>query len=246
MPVVSPDFSLSVETDPNQRVLDLEDVCDLEPAPRPAGAIHDLANLLSVIVAVNEALAEALEPEPKHAELAKVGLLAAERAADLVGQMRGPAPAERALGAPSERSVPPAGKASGEPASVLVVDDDPRLLNLMSTAFTRAGYRTFSAKNGRVALQILRAAKPDLLVTDIVMPEMEGLATIREARSASPDTGVIAISGGGQYERHERFLNWAEGLGADEVLAKPFKISSLLTAARLVLDRRDGAAVATH
>jgi DNA-binding response OmpR family regulator len=129
---------------------------------------------------------------------------------------------------------------------VLVVDDDSRLLNLMSTAFTRAGYRTFSAKNGRVALQILRAAKPDLLVTDIVMPEMEGLATIREARSASPDTGVIAISGGGQYERHERFLNWAEGLGADEVLAKPFKISSLLTAARLVLDRRDGAAVATH
>jgi DNA-binding response OmpR family regulator len=120
---------------------------------------------------------------------------------------------------------------------VLVVDDDPRLLSLMSAAFTRAGFRTFSAKNGRVGLQILRAAKPDLLVTDIVMPEMEGLATIRAAREASPSTRVVAISGGGQYQRHEAFLTWAEGLGADEVLAKPFKISSLLTAARLVLGR---------
>ena len=108
----------------------------------------------------------------------------------------------------------------------------------MSSAFTRAGFRTFSARNGRVALQILRAAKPDLLVTDIVMPEMEGLATIREAKQASPGTRVVAISGGGQYARHDRFLTWAEGLGADEVLAKPFKISSLLTAARLVLDPR--------
>jgi DNA-binding response OmpR family regulator len=138
----------------------------------------------------------------------------------------------------------PANQTPAEPASVLVIDDDPRLLNLMSTAFTRAGFRTFSAKNGKVGLQILSAAKPDLLVTDIVMPEMEGLATIREAKLASPNTAVIAISGGGQYERHERFLNWAEGLGADEVLAKPFKISSLLTAARLVLDRRDEAAAA--
>jgi YesN/AraC family two-component response regulator len=75
------------------------------------------------------------------------------------------------------------------------------------------------------------------MVTDIVMPEMEGIATIIEAKRCSPETRVIAISGGGKYGRSDNFLQWAAELGAAEVLAKPFAMSSLIVAARLLVER---------
>jgi DNA-binding response OmpR family regulator len=84
---------------------------------------------------------------------------------------------------------------------------------------------------------MVKTLKPDLMVTDIVMPEMEGIGAILEARRCSPATKVIAISGGGHYGRSQNFLVWAHELGADEVLAKPFRMSSLIMAARVVLDR---------
>ena len=120
---------------------------------------------------------------------------------------------------------------------MLVVEDDPDLLRLLTAAFVREGFQTFSARNGRVGVEMLRTLQPDLMVTDIVMPEMEGIGTIMEARRSSPDTKVIAISGGGHYGRSQNFLVWANELGADEVLAKPFRMSSLIMAARVVLDR---------
>ena len=61
----------------------------------------------------------------------------------------------------------------------------------------REGFRTYTARNGRHGVEMLRRLKPDLMVTDIVMPEIEGTGTILEARRCSPDTKVIAISGGG-------------------------------------------------
>ena len=126
-------------------------------------------------------------------------------------------------------------------SSIQMVFSDPGpavLLRLITTAFTRAGFKTYSARNGRLAVQLIRALKPDLMVTDIVMPEKEGIATIIEVKVASPDTSVIAISGGGAYGRSGNFLQWAEELGADEVMAKPFPMAELLSAARVVLDRK--------
>ena len=120
---------------------------------------------------------------------------------------------------------------------VLLIDDDAALLGLMAHAFAAAGYTTLTAENGRKGLNLVDSYKPDLVVTDIVMPEMEGIGTIMEARRVAPDTRVIAISGGGHYGRSQNFLVWAHELGADEVLAKPFRMSSLITAARVVLDR---------
>ena len=126
-----------------------------------------------------------------------------------------------------------------EPAPVvLVAEDDPNLLRLITQGFARAGYAAFAAGNGRVALQMVEALAPALLVTDIVMPEKEGLATIIEARRIAPAMGVIAISGGGCYGRTGNFLQWAQQLGADHALAKPFTMSELLAAARDVLERR--------
>ncbi len=120
---------------------------------------------------------------------------------------------------------------------VLIVEDDPDLLLLLTAAFVREGFRTYTANNGRKGLELLRTLKPDLMITDIVMPEMEGIRTMLEAKRCAPGIKVIAISGGGHYGRSQNFLEWASELGADEVLAKPFRVSSLILAARVVLDR---------
>ena len=201
-----------------------------EPAASPA---HDLRNLLAVIMGVCEALADRVDPSSEQGELAQVGLLAAQKAGALVTRIQDEAAAPRPVTAPVLVPQP-----EGQGRTVLVVEDDPDLLKLITTAFARAGFKAYSARNGRLGVQLLRALKPDLMVTDIVMPEKEGIATIIEAKAAAPNTAVIAISGGGAYGRSENFLQWAEELGADEAMAKPFPMSQLLTAARVVLDRK--------
>lgn len=204
------------------------------PATSPA---HELKNLLAVIMGVCETLSEQLDGAGEYAELAQVGLLAAERAGPLVDQLQTAPPVVVAAEPATPRLVEPPAR------TVLVAEDDPDLLKLMTGAFARAGYRAYSAHNGALAVQLLGAIKPDLLVTDIVMPEKEGIAVIIEARRLAPTMGVIAISGGGAYGRTDNFLQWAEELGADEVMAKPFPMSQLLTAARLVLDGGAGARI---
>lgn len=199
--------------------------------PSAATPAHDLKNLLAVILGVCESLGERAQPGSEQAELAQVGVLAAEKAARLVARLQ-------------DEAARPAGHApalvrpEGEGRTVLVVEDDADLLKLMTAAFARAGFKAYSARNGRLGVQLARSLKPDLMVTDIVMPEKEGIATIIEAKAASPETAVIAISGGGAYGRSDNFLQWAEQLGADEAMAKPFPMSQLLSAARLVLERR--------
>src|SRR5581483_12246458 len=76
----------------------------------------------------------------------------------------------------------------GPSRKVLLVEDDPDLLNLLTAAFVREGFETYCARNGRIGVELLKTLKPDLMVTDIVMPEMEGIAAILEARRAAPDT----------------------------------------------------------
>jgi len=205
------------------------DSAESEPG---ALSTRDLRDLLAVIIGVCESLADNLQQSPAHAELARIGALAADRAAGLVGDLTnaGVIPGGATLAA-----LPRAAASTGR--KVLLVEDDPDLLMLLNAAFVREGFQTFSARNGRMGVQMLQSLQPDLMVTDIVMPEMEGIAAILEARRSAPGTKVIAISGGGQYGRSQNFLEWARELGADEVLAKPFRMSSLITAARVVLDR---------
>jgi CheY-like chemotaxis protein len=194
---------------------------------------------LAVIMGVCESLTEGLSGRGELAELARVGLLAAERAGTLVSRIQGEPPVRNGA---VESLTPQAGE--GRTRTVLVVEDDPDLLGLITAAFARAGFRAYSARNGRLGVQLLRALQPDLMVTDIVMPEKEGIAVIIEARREAPATALIAISGGGAYGRTGNFLQWAEELGADEVMAKPFAMSQLIAAARVVLDRRSAAPTA--
>jgi DNA-binding response OmpR family regulator len=125
--------------------------------------------------------------------------------------------------------------------SVLVIDDDPRICQLICRGFEREGYSVFQASDGRDGLKIFQAERPDLVITDILMPEMEGIETIMHLRSAAWTPKIIAISGGGRLVGRE-FLKWAKRLGADEVLAKPFRVSALVSLAAELTDPGDEAA----
>lgn len=118
---------------------------------------------------------------------------------------------------------------------VLLIDDDPALLRLMSMAFQDAGYATVAAENGRTGINMADALQPDLVVTDIVMPDVEGIGAIRALKGGRRPPKVIAISGAGRGHGRD-YLAWARHLGADEVLAKPFRMSELLNISRSVIE----------
>ena len=117
---------------------------------------------------------------------------------------------------------------------VLLIEDDPAILALMHQAFDRCGFETYCAENGRVGIEMFHALNPDLVVTDIVMPEKEGMAVIIEIKKALFDAKIIAISGGGETGRMA-YLRWAKELGADLVIRKPFRMSMLVWMAQEVL-----------
>jgi two-component system sensor histidine kinase ChiS len=113
---------------------------------------------------------------------------------------------------------------------VLLVDDDATLLMVLARAFAAAGYTTQTAENGRKALELLKTFKPALVITDIVMPEMEGIGAIMAIKQMADPPKVIAMSGNGLGGRRN-YLKWAKHLGADEVLSKPFRLNEMLALA---------------
>jgi DNA-binding response OmpR family regulator len=120
---------------------------------------------------------------------------------------------------------------------VLLIDDDPALLDLMAQAFSQAGYTTLTAENGRKGLGLVDAYQPDLVVTDIVMPEMEGIGAILQIKRKPKPPLIIAISGAGPGGRRD-YLSWARHLGADEVLAKPFRMSQMLAVSDRLISKK--------
>lgn len=108
--------------------------------------------------------------------------------------------------------------------TILVVDDDPGVRDVIRSMLESAGYAVLAAENGREAMKILKAARVDLILTDLVMPEQEGIETIKALRREYPNLKVIAMSGafGGDY------LRIASYLGAHATLPKPIQMGALL------------------
>ena len=112
--------------------------------------------------------------------------------------------------------------------TILIIDDEPMIRHLAARVLDRAGYRTVSAANGLQGLACFRRERPALVITDLIMPEREGIETILAIRRENPKVKIIAISGGGQFGEVE-VLKMAQLLGADDVIAKPFRAEELLS-----------------
>ena len=117
---------------------------------------------------------------------------------------------------------------------ILVIDDDPVVRGMLAEMLRREGYDVDEAEDGRAGMRRFREQPATLVITDVVMPEQEGLETLMQLRQASPAVKVIAISGGGRVGP-ESYLNSARTLGANAILAKPFGREELLEAVTKVL-----------
>lgn len=118
---------------------------------------------------------------------------------------------------------------------ILIIDDDLEILEVFREILQHEGYDVLAASDGRQGINLCRKEQVDLVITDIVMPEKEGLETIVELRRDLPHVKIIAMSGGGQIGAEE-YLPLAEKLGAQCTLDKPFTPMKLLEAIGELLD----------
>jgi DNA-binding response OmpR family regulator len=119
-------------------------------------------------------------------------------------------------------------------ARILVIDDDDQLRRMLCLALKRAGYVVVEARDGNEGLQRFREEPADLIITDLLMPDKEGLETIMDIRREFPQAKIIAMSGGGRAG-NLNFLQVAERLGAQRTMAKPFDLQAMLAAIQELL-----------
>ena len=107
-------------------------------------------------------------------------------------------------------------------ARILLIDDDELIRETLCMVLEDAGHQVLTAENGRVGLSKLEQHPVDLVISDLFMPDMEGLETMRIIRQRQDDIKIIVISGGALNLRKDMYLENAELLGADACLSKPF------------------------
>ena len=117
---------------------------------------------------------------------------------------------------------------------ILVIDDDDQMRVLLRQVMEWAGFEVTEAEDGREGMHKQRRQPADLVITDLIMPEQEGMETIRLLKKEFPQTRIIAISGGGRIGP-EAYLPAAQELGADRVFSKPFDVRELAGAVKELL-----------
>jgi two-component system, chemotaxis family, chemotaxis protein CheY len=111
-------------------------------------------------------------------------------------------------------------------SKILIIDDDPLVRSVIARVLRLEGHDLLVAVDGRRGVELFQSEHPELVITDIIMPEKEGLETIREIRAISPEAKIIAMSGGGRIGNAD-ILAIAAEFGAREILGKPFEPSEL-------------------
>jgi DNA-binding NtrC family response regulator len=119
-------------------------------------------------------------------------------------------------------------------ASILVIDDDLEIRRMIVQMLRRSEYEVMDAGDGNEALRLQHESPADLVITDIIMPEKEGIETIMELRREFPNIKIIAISGGGRIGPID-YLNTAKKFGALRAFTKPFDWAEMLHAVRELL-----------
>lgn len=117
---------------------------------------------------------------------------------------------------------------------VLIIDDETAMRQTLRRILESSGHAVLEAPDGRKGLELFHEHRPALVIADLLMPEKEGLETIRELRAQTPDAKIIAISGGGSFGE-PGFLHAAAVFGAGEVLQKPFRAEELIAAVNRML-----------
>ncbi len=118
---------------------------------------------------------------------------------------------------------------------ILVVDDDIEIREMLRTMLERAGYDVLEAANGNLAIGIYRREAVDLIITDLIMPEKEGIEMIMELCREHPGIKIIAMSGGARVHPQSH-LDMARALGARHVFTKPFGAQEMIRVVRELVD----------
>lgn len=111
---------------------------------------------------------------------------------------------------------------------ILVVEDDVELREMLKVSLLRRDFSVFEASNGKEAIMQFKPSLTDIVITDIIMPEEDGLKAIMKIKELKPSVKIIAISGGGKAGPGN-YLNLAKALGANAIFSKPFPINDLIS-----------------
>jgi len=118
--------------------------------------------------------------------------------------------------------------------NILVIDDDKLMRLALARILISSGYNVIQASDGEEGLQLYRTQDFDLVITDLIMPDKEGIQIIRELRKENSSIRIIAMSAGGRGGATD-YLKWARLMGAKQCLSKPIKREELLNAVTAVL-----------
>jgi len=130
-------------------------------------------------------------------------------------------------------------------AKILIVDDEEQVRNALKQVLERAGYEVAVAATGNEGLELMQQEGADLVITDVIMPGIDGITTARKIREKFRDTRIIVMSGGGKaapdpYEPDaistRSYLASADSAGADRTLTKPFDRQDILRAVKNLLE----------
>ena len=119
-------------------------------------------------------------------------------------------------------------------AGILIVEDDKDLREMLKTSLARRKYTILEAADGKEAILHFKPAITDLVITDLLMPDEDGLKVILKIKEIKPGIKIIAISGGGKAGPGN-YLNVARALGADAVFPKPFSVHELISKIESIL-----------
>ena len=118
--------------------------------------------------------------------------------------------------------------------TILIVDDEPQVRKILKKVLERNNYTVLEAVDGRQGVDLFKTHGPDLIITDLIMPEKEGLEFIREIKAMDSNAQIIAISGGGTIDP-QMYLDLARKFGAVRTFSKPIDNAILISAIKEIL-----------
>ncbi|MDP8222430.1 MAG: response regulator [Candidatus Lernaella stagnicola] len=120
---------------------------------------------------------------------------------------------------------------------IMIIEDDEQMRSLLQEMLEREGYEVLLAANGKEAMDRFGDKPVKLIITDILMPGMDGVEVITRLRRQKPTPAIVAISGGGAYLQAKDCIEWAKSLGVEHTFTKPFDRKVFLATVKGIMAR---------